>query len=80
MTDHPLDPIPPSQALPPTVLDQAPLVLVVHEDGRASLFVRSTVRETDMARFLRETADVIEAGDHRVACAACQAGEPHPEH
>jgi hypothetical protein len=68
----------PSEVLDPTTLDQALLVLVVRRgDGETFLSVGSEVDDAALAEWLRSTADLIEAGQHRAGCPACAAGLSH---
>lgn len=61
----------------PEVLAAAPVVLVLHQDGRAELTVSDAVDDAALAGYFRSTADLIEAGGHRKVCETCAAGVPH---
>lgn len=67
----------PSEALPPTVLDQALLIVAVHADGTAYLSIDNGVDDAALADWLQATVDAIRRGDHRHGCPDCAAGVSH---
>jgi hypothetical protein len=63
--------------LTPEALAAAPVVLVLHADGRADLTVADSVDDEALAAYVEQVAGMIRRGEHRTACEACAAGADH---
>jgi hypothetical protein len=63
--------------LTPEALADAPVVLVLHADGRADLTVASSVDDEALAAYVEQVAGMIRRGEHRGTCEACATGADH---
>lgn len=58
-------------------LQAAPVLLVLHADGRAELSVADSVDDLALSRYVESVAGMIARGEHRQSCTACAEGAEH---